>query len=141
MRHWYTFLANIAGWVLCLGVLIAIRGYLHFNYFGYWNIIVLVIPALAIINIWYRVILWRSTTVLITNQRVVKTDRAGLFSHTTTELLHKDIIEVSYRKQGFGAAILNFGTIILRTASNSVLEVTAIPAPAVVTDTLNSLRL
>ena len=78
--------------------------------------------------------------MVITDQRVVKNDQRGFFSQTVTELLYRDILEISYDKNGMGASMYNYGDIKIRTASENEIVIAGIAKPEEVVEMINKAR-
>jgi hypothetical protein len=78
--------------------------------------------------------------LIITDQRVVENEQRGFFSKTVTELLYRDILEISYSKEGMSSSLYNYGDIKIRTASENELVFEKIPNPAEVVEVINRIR-
>lgn len=84
-----------------------------------------------------KYILWSLDVFLITDQRIIDFDQKGLFNKNVTETTFDNIQDISYNKKGFFATFLDFGNIIVKTASqNSDLEFHKVKHPAEIQDLL-----
>lgn len=108
--------------------------------FGYsWEIItgVILIDAIVIL---YKIWIWRKNVLVITNQRVILNFRQGLFSQTVTELLYRDIYDISFKQTGLFALINRYGKLIIKTPSGSEITFDKAPSPAEVVRVINEVR-
>ncbi len=127
-------------WPWLVVALILIRYLIHFDFFGYWPPVLAFAVLLVLLVVLYRFFIWRMDALIITNQRVVENEQRGLFSKTVTELLYRDILEISYNKEGMNASLYNYGDIKIRTASENEIVFEKIPNPAGVVETINRIR-
>lgn len=113
----------------------------NINIFGYsWEVVVGVI-LIAAITILYKIYIWRKTTLTITNLRVVLNDRQGAFSRTVTELLYRDIHDISFKQTGLAALLNRYGKLIIKTPSGNEITFDRVPSPAKVIESINKVRL
>ena len=94
-KHWLFLVPTYLFWLAILAVLFVVRYRTNFDFYGYWNWFVIGIVALSIIWTAVKTIARKKNILWLTNQRVVKSQRKGIFSKSVTELLYKDIVEVS----------------------------------------------
>lgn len=127
-------------WPLIVVALILVRYLAHFNFFGYWPPILAFAVLLVLLIVMYGFFIWRMDALIITDQRVVENEQRGFFSKTVTELLYRDILEISYSKEGMNASLYNYGDIKIRTASENELVFEKIPNPAEVVEVINRIR-
>lgn len=127
-------------WPLLVVVLILVRYLAHFDFFGYWPLVLAFAVLLVLLSVLYRFFIWRRDALIITDQRVVENEQRGFFSKTVTELLYRDILEISYSKEGMNASLYNYGDIKIRTASENELVFEKIPNPAEIIETINRIR-
>jgi hypothetical protein len=127
-------------WPLLIVALILVRYLTHFNFFGYWPPVLAFAVLLVLPIVLYRFFIWRMDALIITDQRVVENEQRGFFSKTVTELLYRDILEISYSKEGMNASLYNYGDIKIRTASENELVFEKIPNPAEVVEVINKIR-
>lgn len=140
-RHWIFVAPTIVFWVIFVVALGAIKFFIAFDLWGYWFWLMAVIAAVILLTILRKYYLWRANVLVITDQRVVENEQKGFFSKTVTELLFKDILEISYSKNGLNASLYNYGDIRIRTASEDDLIVPKIPDPGQVVEVINQTRL
>jgi len=127
-------------WPLIVVALILIRYLARFDFFGYWPLVLAFAILLVLLIVIYRFFIWRMDALIITDQRVVENEQRGFFSKTVTELLYRDILEISYSKEGMTASLYNFGDIKIRTAAENEIVFEKIPAPAEVVEVINRIR-
>lgn len=141
-RHWIFIAPSVAGW-LALAVLVIVVHYAveYDFFFGYWPVLLPFVIILAAAAAAYKLYLWRADELYITNQRVVNHDQHSIFSKTVTELLYKDILQISYEKSGIVATMYDYGDLNLDTASeNGVVIIKEIPAPDAIVEVINQAR-
>lgn len=110
------------------------------NIFGYlWEIMTGII-LIATIVILYKIYIWRKNALIITNQRVILNDRHGAFSRTVTELLYRDIYEISFRQVGLLSLINRYGQLVIKTPSGSEITFDKVPSPADIVRIINEVR-
>jgi len=131
-------------WALCVGLLFLfffVLFYLKFNFFGYtWQ----VFAGLALVlfaAVLYKLQMWRSNVLFITNQRIIRNEQKGLFHKTVTEILYRDIHEIIFSKKGFASVMNNYGSLIIRTPSNNKIVFEKIPDPEKVVEIINKTRI
>lgn len=127
-------------WPLVVVALVLVRYLARFDFFGYWPLILAFAVLLVLLVVMYRFFIWRMDALIITDQRVVENEQRGFFSKTVTELLYRDILEISYSKEGMTASICNYGDIKIRTASENEIVFEKIPNPAGVVEVINRIR-
>lgn len=79
---------------------------------GLWLIIVPITIGLA----WYK---WWNDLYILTNQRLVDVDQKKLFYRAVAEAPISNIQDVSFEMRGIVQTFLNYGTVIVQTASVS----------------------
>lgn len=127
-------------WPLIIIVLVLVRHLAHFDFFGYWPLVFAFAVLLVLLIVMYRFFIWRMDAMIITDQRVVENEQRGFFSKTVTELLYRDILEISYTKEGMTSSLYNFGDIKIRTAAENEIVFEKIPGPAEVVEIINRIR-
>lgn len=127
-------------WPLIIVVLVLVRYLAHFDFFGYWPFVLIFAILLILVIVLNRFFIWRMDALIITDQRVVENEQRGFFSKTVTELLYRDILEISYNKEGITASMYNLGDIKIRTASENEVVFEKIPDPAGVVEAINRIR-
>jgi uncharacterized membrane protein YdbT with pleckstrin-like domain len=105
---------------------------------GWWGVLiflfVIVISASYIIR---RIAIWSLNVFFITNRRIIDLNQNGLFSKSVTETTFDKIQDISYNKKGICATLLDYGDVIVKTASNDEsLELKKVHHPAEVQDML-----
>lgn len=95
---------------------------------------------LVLLMILYKCYIWRNNALVITNQRLVENEQRGFFSRTVTELLYRDILEVSYDKKGINASMYGYGDLKLRTAAENEIVFEKIPKPDETVEMINKVR-
>lgn len=108
--------------------------------FGYsWEIVTGAVLIAAIV-ILYKFYIWRKNALIITNQRVILNDREGAFSRTVTELLYRDIYDISFKQVGLSALLNRYGKLIIKTPSGNEITFDKAPSPAEVVRIINEVR-
>ncbi|MEK7121250.1 MAG: PH domain-containing protein [Patescibacteria group bacterium] len=129
---------SLAGGILLAYFLVVY--YFQFNFFGYgWQVFGTLILALAPFII-YKTYIWRKNAFLITNQRLVNNEQSGLFSRTVTEVMYEDVNEIVFKQKGLSAAVSNYGTLVIRTPSESQIIFEMIPEPEKVVELINKAK-
>jgi hypothetical protein len=139
-KHVMFLLPVFFAWPLIVVALILVRYLAHFDFFGYWPLVLAFAVLLVLLVVLYKLFIWRMDALIITDQRVVENEQRGFFSKTVTELLYRDILEISYSKEGMTASIYNYGDIKIRTASENELVFEKIPNPAEAVEVINGIR-
>jgi hypothetical protein len=139
-KHVMFLLPSLFAWPLVVVALILARYLARFDFFGYWLFVLAFAVLLVLLIVLYRIFIWRMDALIITDQRVVENEQRGFFSKTVTELLYRDILEISYTKEGISASLYNFGDIKIRTAAESEIVFEKIPNPAEAVEIINRIR-
>jgi len=139
-KHVIFLLPVFFGWPWIIVALILVRYLARFDFFGYWPFVLILAVLLILLVIMYRLFIWRMDALIITDQRVVENEQRGFFSKTVTELLYRDILEISYTKEGVASSIYNYGDIKIRTASENEIVFEKVPDPAGVVEVINKNR-
>ena len=139
-KHAMFLLPAFFTWPLIVVVLILVRYLVHFNFFGYWPLVLTFAVLLVLLIVLYRLFIWRMDALIITDQRIVENEQRGFFSKTVTELLYRDVLEISYDKEGVAASLYNYGDIKIRTAAENEIVFEKIPNPAEVVEVINRIR-
>lgn len=127
-------------WPLLIIAMLSARYWLDFNFFGYWGWSLTLAVLIVILVILYRYFIWRNNALIITNQRIVENEQHGFFSKTVTELLYRDIREISYSKEGMNASLYDYGDLKMRTAADSDIIIEKIAGPDEVVELINKIR-
>lgn len=139
-RHWSFLLPAFLLWMLLPLGLLVVRYLTDFNFFDYWSWVITFASLVVFVILLYKFFLWRNNALIITDQRIIENEQYGFFSKTVTELLYRDIQEISYDKHGLNASLYNYGDVRIRTASENEILVDGIPDPAAVVETINRIR-
>lgn len=139
-RHKSSLSGSFSLSALLISVLLFILLYFKFNFFGYgWQVFYVTLLVVVLLDV-YKFNVWRNNVLLITNQRIVKNDQRGLFNRAVTEILYSDIHEIIFKKKGFASVINNYGTLIIRTPSDTKIIFNKIPDPEKVVEIINKTR-
>lgn len=98
---------------------------------------VILITFLVIIH---KIYIWRKNALVITNQRIVFHLKSGLFSRTVTEILYKDIHDISFKQSGMGGLFYRYGKLIIKTPLGGEMIFDKVSSPAKVVETINKVR-
>jgi len=63
-----------------------------------------------------------------------------VFSRTTTEILYRDIYDISIKQIGLAALTNRYGKLIIKTPSGNEIVFDKIPSPEKVVDIINTVR-
>lgn len=139
-RHVIFLMPAFFSWPLLILAVLVLRYVLDFNFWGYWLLVLTLVIVIVLLVVLHRFYIWRSNALIITNQRVVENEQFGFFSKTVTELLYRDIREISYSKDGINASVYDYGDLKMRTAGDSDVVVEKIAQPDEVVDLINQIR-
>ena|SRR3989344_2293528 len=129
---------SLVGGVLVVYLLIVY--YFQFNFFGYdWQVFSVLILLLVLFVV-YKMYVWWKNAFLITNQRLINNEQDGLFSRTVTEVVYEDVFEIAFKQNGVSAIALNYGTLVIRTPSESQIILETIPNPEKVVELINKVK-
>jgi len=129
---------SLVGGVLVVYLLIVY--YFQFNFFGYdWQVFSVLILLLVLFVV-YKMYVWWKNAFLITNQRLINNEQDGLFSRTVTEVVYEDVFEIAFKQNGMSAIALNYGTLVIRTPSESQIILETIPNPEKVVELINKVK-
>jgi uncharacterized membrane protein YdbT with pleckstrin-like domain len=91
-----------------------------------WILIVLL--ALALVHLLARYVTWRATTLVVTNDRLIR--RSGVLSKNGREIPLSQLTDISYRQNIFNR-IIGAGDVVLESAGRESEEVfPSLPHPA-----------
>jgi len=87
------------------------------------------------------IVQWYYTMFVVTSLRIVDISQVGFLDRQVTDAGYEVIQDVSYRKSGLKAMMLNMGTITVQTAgSSTMIEVPDVEKPEVVLGMINDAR-
>ena len=141
VRQHHSVLVGTTIWPVLLAGLVS-WAFLKFklDVFGYlWEVIIGTV-LIATLTILYKIYIWRKNILIITNQRVLLNIRQGALSQTVTELLYRDIYDISFKQVGLSALIYRYGKLIIKTLSGSEISFDKAPSPAKVVEIINKVR-
>lgn len=127
-------------WPFLIVGLFIVRYALKFNFFGYWFWVSVIAVLLVLLVILYKSYIWRSNALIITDQRIIENKQHGFFSKTVTELLYRDVLEVSYDKKGISASMYDYGDLRIRTAAENEIVFEKIAGPDEIVELINKIR-
>ena len=112
----------------------------NLNIFGYsWEIAIGAI-LIATLVILYKIYIWCKNALIITSQRIVLNIRHGIFSRTVTELLYRDVYDISFKQSGLAALMNRYGTLMIKTPSGSEIIFDKVPLSSEVVKVINEIR-
>src|SRR3989344_3493301 len=112
----------------------------NLNIFGYsWEIAIGAI-LIATLVILYKIYIWHKNTLIITDQRIILNIRHGIFSRTVTELLYRDIYDISFKQSGLAALMNRYGKLIMKTPSGNEIIFDKVSSPGKVVEVINKIR-
>lgn len=141
VRQHYSVMVGTVSWsIIFAGLASFFVLRFNLNIFGYsWEITIGAVLIAAIV-ILYKMYIWRKNTLIITNQRVILDVRQGAFSRTVTELLYRDIYDISFKQVGLSALVSRYGKLIIKTPPGSEISFDKVPSPAKVVEVINEIR-
>ena len=139
-RHVVFFIPAFFPWPILIVFVYLVRYIFDLNFSGYWFETLICVILLVALVILYKYYIWHSNALIITNQRVVENKQHGFFSKTVTELLFRDIREISYDKNGMNASIYDYGDLKMRTAADNEIIIEKISKPDEIVELINRVR-
>ena len=139
-RHVIFLMPAFFSWPFVVVGFLAARYAFDFNFFGYWSWALVFAVLLVVLAVLYKYYIWRNNALIITNQRVVENEQFGFFSKAVTELLYRDILEVSYDKKGVSASMYDYGDLKIRTAAENEIVLEKIADPDGTVELINQIR-
>lgn len=105
---------------------------------GWWGVLIFfVIIIIAVCYILRKLTVWSLNVFLVTNRRILDLNQTGLFSKSVTETTFDKIQDISYNKKGIFATLLDYGDVVVKTASHDEnLELKKVHHPADIQDLL-----
>lgn len=127
-QHVWLFFSVMIIWLVLLVVtLLAFR---FFGASGISSIALTVAIVFGLLYSGYRWFLWANGMYIVTNERVIKTEQAGIFKRLISEAELDRIQEITTEITGPIHTMLNFGVVHIQTASRSGrIDLTDIPLP------------
>ena len=75
-------------------------------------------------------IIYSFNVFVITNQRIIDIDQAGLFDRTVSETTYDKIQDVSFRRKGISQTVWHYGSVVIQTAGQQAnIELTGVKSP------------
>lgn len=139
-RHQMFLLPAFFSWPFIVVALVLVRYQAHFDFFGYWPLVLSLAILVVAMVLLYKIYIWRMDALIVTDQRVVENSQQGFFSKTVTELLFQDILEISYSKEGLNASLYDYGDVKFRTAAENEIVIEQIPDPDHIVELINTIR-
>lgn len=128
-KHWAALMLPIAKVIISLAVIILLRDKIIEFHYGKGVIFVWIISS--ILYGVHQTIVWYMDCFIITDRRIIDIDQKSLFKRIVAEVGIDNIQEEVYEISGPLEAILNFGTVKVKTASSgSMIVMEQIPNPA-----------
>lgn len=81
-----------------------------------WGLVVYII--ILVFFVWQRIFTYRSSVMILSNQRIINVTQKGFFNRTINEAELSRIQDVSSEIKGPLQTAFQFGTVTVRTASN-----------------------
>lgn len=138
--HALSLFGSVVTFIATIGIVIGARWYFQFNFFGYFSQVLAVIFLVSLIYLLSKFLVWHKTVLYLTERRIVFRHQMGLFSHVTTELLHKDVVSVSFHQSGFDESISSVGTVNIRTLAGENISIPKVKDPNSVVGRINDIR-
>ena len=141
VRQHHSVIAGVIVWSVLI-VSLVLFAFLKFklDVFGYFWEIIIGVVLIASLIILYKIYIWRKNVLILTNQRVILNIRHGAFSQTVTELLYRDIYDISFKQVGLSALMNRYGKLIIKTPSGNEITFDRVPSSAGVVEIINGIR-
>ena len=78
--------------------------------------IILILAALMTLVAVIAYVIYRQNRIILTNQNLCQIEQFGLFGRTTSKLHLNDVQDVTGRREGLWATLLNYGDLVVETA-------------------------
>lgn len=104
------------------------------------SFIYLAFVALLVLYLIYSWVVYYFDVFIISDQRVIDVQQAGIFKRSVAEGQMSRIQDVTYNINGFFATLFNYGQVIVRTASSSEIKMDDIPDPEEVQEIIVELQ-
>lgn len=100
-------------------------------HWGVWGVaIFFTVLLLGVLLSVRTAVIYSLNVFVITSQRIIDIDQAGLFDRTVSETTYNKIQDVSIRIKGLWQTVLHYGSIIIQTAGNQAnIELTGVKNP------------
>ena len=139
-QHRSVMAGAIARSIIFTGLALFVFLKLDLDVFGYSREIIAGAVLIAVLVILHKIYIWRKNTFVITKQRVILNVWQGMLSRTVTELLYRDIYDISFKQVGFSALMNHYGKLIIKTPAQSEIIFDKVPSPAKVVGIINEIR-
>lgn len=81
---------------------------------GQWGVLVFVgLIGSSLIFLLYTILLWYWNFAIITTRRIIDVEKSGILQKTVSELLHSQVIDISYSKKGIAGLLWNRGVVVV----------------------------
>lgn len=124
-KHWYIAIMPMlkALGIILLSLFLPILLGLTFYIFNYTiSTVAYIVWILFWVGyIFYAYFNWLQDKYIITNERIVNIDKKGAFNTTVREAEIDKIQNITHSTKGMFATMLNFGTVILQTATGELI--------------------
>jgi len=140
-QHWFVVVPPIVVAAVFFMAFTVVRLYFKFDFFGYNSEAYLVAGFIIFLFLIYKFYLWRKNKLTITNLRITNHQQRGIVSQTVTELLYRDITDISFTQDGASAMVFDYGTLIIRLPSQVQVKVETVPKPSNIIETINRVRM
>lgn len=128
-KHWVVLMLPMAKVIISLAVIILLRDKIVEFQYGKEAVLVWIISS--ILYGVHQTIVWYMDCFIITDRRIIDIDQKSFFKRVVAEVGIDNIQEAIYEINGPLEAILNFGTVKIKTASSgSMIGMEQIPNPA-----------
>jgi hypothetical protein len=109
---------------------------------GKWGMGVFIASLVLAIIIFLRALFyWRKNTLVVTSERIIKTERKGVLSKNVIDLSFYNVRAVSYKIKGIFPTLLGYGKIVIDTNDNKVgVEMNKIRKPAAAVNVLAQIQ-
>ncbi|MDP3992878.1 MAG: PH domain-containing protein [bacterium] len=115
-QHIWLLMPILLVWLVIIAVVaVALLGFGASKITSIVIVATLIVGALYSFYFWF---MWNGCDYIVTNQRVIKIDQVSLFGRVISEAEIHRIQEISTEIKGPIRTMLNFGTVVIKTASD-----------------------
>lgn len=139
-QHWITLIGPVIVCLVIAAVELMALLYFNFDFFGYGLWVYSAITILTALAFAYNIYIWWKNDLVATNMRIIQNEQFALFDQKVTELIYRDITDISITQDGIIATALDYGTLDFRTASEDQVTLETIPHPRALMELLNQTR-
>ncbi|MBD3244992.1 MAG: hypothetical protein GF335_03300 [Candidatus Moranbacteria bacterium] len=137
-QHIFSFSGSFFQFLILLGVCGA---FYYFMPESIWKLIIfLLLLIFSIAFLIFKFVVWYSTCITITDERVIDINQKDLTRRMVTEALLSDISNLAIYKEGIWAGLFNIGTLIIEIKEGGKIVAFNVKDPEGLMHAINQLR-